>query len=332
DRSTADRRRPWRPSDSQRSYRGDTEILRELEKMAASRLVFFWILIVLRTAAGFLQEEEEGEPDLNETVLCSNDQMKVVIPSIFFLRKDPPVFVGDLHLNDPECRGVEVGEDYVFSIKTNLSDCGTIMVSDQSHIMFTNSIHNNESQVISRNYIPVRYLVQQPGGGHGEASHRHSFTETHHHPRFGEAFSQLPQQPVELLLPGVTVDLIRVSDAESVLRRQLFKNLHPTLSVSFLQTQDVGPVVALHDVDQRPRLQRVGGNDPQEVLEQRLVAQIDARGRVGDLRDVEQLKKSRINSILCSNATDECQHESLISHPSEMLGSRFGSALIRSKA
>ncbi|XP_034001976.1 uncharacterized protein si:dkeyp-110a12.4 [Trematomus bernacchii] len=138
--------------------------------MAASRLVFFWILIVLRTAAGFLQEEEE---DLNETVLCSNNLMKVVIPSIFFLRKDPPVFVGDLHLNDPECRGVEVGEDYVFSIKTNLSDCGTLTVSDQSHIMFTNSIHNNESQVITRNYVnitfscryPVRYLVQQPGGG-----------------------------------------------------------------------------------------------------------------------------------------------------------------------
>lgn len=32
-------------------------------------------------------------------------------------------------MNDPECRGVEVGDDYVFSIKTNLSDCGTIMVS-----------------------------------------------------------------------------------------------------------------------------------------------------------------------------------------------------------
>ncbi|KAK1894622.1 Alpha-tectorin [Dissostichus eleginoides] len=149
--------------------------------MAASRLCFFWILIVLRTAAGFLQEEEE---DLNETVLCSNDQMKVVIPSIFFLRKDPPVFVGDLHLNDPECRGVEVGEDYVFSIKTNLSDCGTIMVSDQSHIMFTNSIHNNESQVISRNYVnisfscryPVRYLVQQPGGGHGVHVHLRTIT------------------------------------------------------------------------------------------------------------------------------------------------------------
>ncbi|KAF3845593.1 hypothetical protein F7725_008756 [Dissostichus mawsoni] len=135
-------------------YRGDTEILRELEKMAASRLVFFWILIVLRTAAGFLQEEEEGEPG-SGTVLCSNDQMKVVIPSIFFLRKDPPVFVGDLHLNDPECRGVEVGEDYVFSIKTNLRNYVNITFSCR---------------------YPVRYLVQQPGGGHGVHVHLRTIT------------------------------------------------------------------------------------------------------------------------------------------------------------
>lgn len=37
--------------------------------------------------------------------------------------------IWDLHLNDPECRGVEIGDDYVFTIKTNLTDCGTIMVS-----------------------------------------------------------------------------------------------------------------------------------------------------------------------------------------------------------
>lgn len=36
--------------------------------------------------------------------------------------------VWDLQLNDPECRGVEVGNDYVFSIKTNFTDCGTILV------------------------------------------------------------------------------------------------------------------------------------------------------------------------------------------------------------
>ncbi|KAG7229104.1 hypothetical protein INR49_013046 [Caranx melampygus] len=54
--------------------------------------------------------------------------MEVVIPSAFFLNKVPPVYVWDLHLNDPECRGAEVGDHYVFSIKTNLSDCGTIMV------------------------------------------------------------------------------------------------------------------------------------------------------------------------------------------------------------
>lgn len=98
--------------------------------------------------------------ELNETVICTNDQMQVIIPSVFFLNKEPPVYVcpfhlfhkwfnklqcliffavlchfslifiqvWDLHLNDPDCRGVEVGNDYVFSIKTNLTDCGTIMV------------------------------------------------------------------------------------------------------------------------------------------------------------------------------------------------------------
>ncbi|XP_062253819.1 uromodulin [Platichthys flesus] len=98
--------------------------------------------------------------------------MEVVIPSAFFLNKEPPVYVWDLHLNDPECRGVEVGDDYVFSIKTNLSDCGTIMASDDTHIMFINTIHNNDSEVITRNYInitfvcryPVNYMVQQPNG------------------------------------------------------------------------------------------------------------------------------------------------------------------------
>ncbi|XP_063765428.1 pancreatic secretory granule membrane major glycoprotein GP2 [Eleginops maclovinus] len=49
------------------------------------------------------------------------------------------------------------------------------MVSDESHIMFINTIHNNESEVITRSYInitfvcryPVNYLVQQPRGGSG---------------------------------------------------------------------------------------------------------------------------------------------------------------------
>ncbi|KAI3367531.1 hypothetical protein L3Q82_026378 [Scortum barcoo] len=98
--------------------------------------------------------------------------MEVIIPSAFFLSKVPPVYVWDLHLNDPECRGVEVGDDYVFSIKTNLSDCGTIMASDDTHIMFINTIHNNDSDIITRNYInitfvcryPINYMVQQPNG------------------------------------------------------------------------------------------------------------------------------------------------------------------------
>ncbi|KAL7380168.1 hypothetical protein ABVT39_013054 [Epinephelus coioides] len=122
------------------------------------------------TSAEYLTPEEEEE--LNETVICTNDHMEVVIPSAFFLNKVPPVYVWDLHLNDPECRGVEIGDDYVFSIKTNLSDCGTIMASDDTHIMFINTIHNNDTDVITRNYInitfvcryPINYLVQQPNG------------------------------------------------------------------------------------------------------------------------------------------------------------------------
>ncbi|XP_074516551.1 pancreatic secretory granule membrane major glycoprotein GP2 isoform X1 [Sebastes fasciatus] len=140
--------------------------------MAPASLVFAWLLFTMRmvTSAEFLQPEEEEE--LNETVICTNDHVEVVIPSAFFLNKLPPVYVWDLHLNDPDCRGVEVGDDYVFSIKTNLSDCGTIMTSDETHIMFINTIHNNDSDVITRNYInitfvcryPINYLVQQPNG------------------------------------------------------------------------------------------------------------------------------------------------------------------------
>ncbi|XP_049917561.1 pancreatic secretory granule membrane major glycoprotein GP2 [Epinephelus moara] len=140
--------------------------------MAPASLVFVWLLFTMRmvTSAEYLTPEEEEE--LNETVICTNDHMDVVIPSAFFLNKVPPVYVWDLHLNDPECRGVEIGDDYVFSIKTNLSDCGTIMASDDTHIMFINTIHNNDTDVITRNYInitfvcryPINYLVQQPNG------------------------------------------------------------------------------------------------------------------------------------------------------------------------
>ncbi|KAM9341566.1 pancreatic secretory granule membrane major glycoprotein GP2 [Symphorus nematophorus] len=140
--------------------------------MAPASLVFAWLLFTMRmvTSAEYLGPEEEEE--LNETVICTNDHMEVVIPSAFFLNKVPPVYVWDLHLNDPECRGVEVGDDYVFSIKTNLSDCGTIMASDDTHIMFINTIHNNDTDIITRNYInitfvcryPINYMVQQPNG------------------------------------------------------------------------------------------------------------------------------------------------------------------------
>ncbi|XP_030211777.1 pancreatic secretory granule membrane major glycoprotein GP2 [Gadus morhua] len=122
------------------------------------------------TWANSLSEPEDQE--LNETVVCTNNRMDVLIPKAFFLNKVPPVYVWDLHLNEPACRGVETGEDYVFSIKNNLSDCGTVMAYDDTHIMFSNTIRNNDSDIVTRNYInitfvcryPKNYMVQQPDG------------------------------------------------------------------------------------------------------------------------------------------------------------------------
>ncbi|XP_057200178.1 pancreatic secretory granule membrane major glycoprotein GP2 isoform X1 [Triplophysa rosa] len=130
--------------------------------------VLMWSLFSIWMTTSAVQYEDE----LNETVTCTNEQMRVIIPSAFFLNKDPPIYVWDLHLNNPECRGVEVENDYVFSIKANLTDCGTIMASDDTHIVFTNSIRNNETDVITRSYInitfgcryPLNYMVQQQNG------------------------------------------------------------------------------------------------------------------------------------------------------------------------
>ncbi|KAM9316765.1 uromodulin-like [Gastrophryne carolinensis] len=113
-----------------------------------------------------------GSEEINQTVICTKDLIEVEIPSSFFLTKNPPIFISDLHLNDPECRGREVDDSYVFSIQTNFTDCGTIMASDDSHIVFINTIHSNSSDVVTRSYInitfacryPVNYMVQQPNG------------------------------------------------------------------------------------------------------------------------------------------------------------------------
>ncbi|XP_049596834.1 pancreatic secretory granule membrane major glycoprotein GP2 [Syngnathus scovelli] len=132
-----------------------------------------WTLLLLTfTAVSSQGDLQTFQEELNETVICTNDHMEVVIPSAFFLNKVPPVYAWDLHLNDPDCRGVEVGDDYVFSIKSNLSHCGSIMTSDATHILFVNTIHNNHTDVITRNYInitfvcryPINYMVQQPNG------------------------------------------------------------------------------------------------------------------------------------------------------------------------
>ncbi|CAJ0940177.1 unnamed protein product [Ranitomeya imitator] len=110
--------------------------------------------------------------EINETVICTKDLIEVEIPSTFFLTKSPPIYISDLHLNDPECRGREGDDSYIFSIQTNFTDCGTIMVSDDSHIVFINTIHSNSSDVVTRSYInitfacryPITYMVQQPNG------------------------------------------------------------------------------------------------------------------------------------------------------------------------
>ncbi|CAM4548017.1 unnamed protein product, partial [Caretta caretta] len=65
--------------------------------------------------------------EINETIICTKDLIEVEIPSKFFLSKNPPILISDLHLNDPECHGTETGSFYVFSIKTNFADCGTRM-------------------------------------------------------------------------------------------------------------------------------------------------------------------------------------------------------------
>lgn len=44
----------------------------------------------------------------------------------------------------------------------------------------------------------------------------------------------------------------------------------------------------------------------------------------------EETSESRMNSMLCSRATAECQQESRISQPREMLGRMCGSMLMRS--
>ncbi|OCT79847.1 alpha-tectorin [Xenopus laevis] len=125
------------------------------------------LLLVCLTAA----DTDIGE-ELNETVICTKDLIEVEIPSGFFLSKNPPIFISDLHLNDPECRGKEKDDFYIFSIQTNFTECGTIMTSDDSHIVFINTIHSNSTDIVTRSYInitfacryPINYMVQQPNG------------------------------------------------------------------------------------------------------------------------------------------------------------------------
>lgn len=58
-----------------------------------------------------------------------------------------------------------------------------------------------------------------------------------------------------------------------------------------MHCRHIGPVVPLDNVQHGPGLQGVRGHDPQEVLEQSLITQVDAGGRVGNLGDVEELQQ-----------------------------------------
>ncbi|XP_023968558.1 alpha-tectorin-like isoform X2 [Chrysemys picta bellii] len=130
-----------------------------------------FLTVSLLTSLTSANDTDIGE-EINETIICTKDLIEVEIPSKFFLTKNPPILISDLHLNDPECHGTETGSFYVFSIKTNFTDCGTRMASDGAHIVFINTIQSNFSDIITRTFInitfacryPVNYMVQQPNG------------------------------------------------------------------------------------------------------------------------------------------------------------------------
>ncbi|XP_007892721.1 pancreatic secretory granule membrane major glycoprotein GP2 [Callorhinchus milii] len=136
--------------------------------MACLKLALILTLFWTTSALSFTNSGEE----INETIICAKDLIEVEIPKHFFIMKSPPVYIWNLHLNDPECQGFENEDSYVFRVKTNLSDCGTIMASDGVHIVFINTIQNNNTDIITRTYInitfacryPINYMVQQPNG------------------------------------------------------------------------------------------------------------------------------------------------------------------------
>lgn len=67
-----------------------------------------------------------------------------------------------------------------------------------------------------------------------------------------------------------------------------FPNARPTFCVD---CRDIGPIVTLDYVKHRPCLQSVRRHNPQEVFVQSFVTQVDARGRICDLGDVEELEQ-----------------------------------------
>lgn len=76
-------------------------------------------------------------------------------------------------------------------------------------------------------------LPEHPQAAHGDedAPDGHSLAEAHHHSGLGQPLAQLAQQPVKALLAGVAVDLVRVSNAETLLGSQLFEGFHSAFPI-----------------------------------------------------------------------------------------------------
>lgn len=111
-------------------------------RLQACFLLFVFVLSFRAERNGHLHQRPHGSgysqrflPEQSPTRLRKSSHAPPVYFHVNWFKKKKKKLsyctcaqVWDLHLNDPDCRGVEVGDDYVFSIKSNLSHCGSIMV------------------------------------------------------------------------------------------------------------------------------------------------------------------------------------------------------------
>lgn len=82
--------------------------------------------------------------------------------------------------------------------------------------------------------------------GHQYASHRHALAEAGHHPGLGQVASQLLQQFIKALFPGVAVYLIGVGDTDTLFCCHVFKCLHTTLTIITYGGEDMNGMVIIY--------------------------------------------------------------------------------------